>query len=95
MSLSMQNSASVNGLAYPERRFEPRERVFKGAALSFNRGYSSFECVVRNRSDSGARLSIAETFELPRRVMLRIEGDAERPVEIRWSTASSLGVEFV
>lgn len=95
MSPITEKSIGVDGAVFPERRADLRRRALKGATVSFNNGYSSFECVVRNQSDSGARLSFAETFALPRQFWLTIAD--ERPVraEVRWSSMTAVGVEWV
>ncbi|WP_274628416.1 PilZ domain-containing protein [Arvimicrobium flavum] len=78
----------------PERRTEVRRRALKGAILSFNRGFSSFECVVRNLSDGGARLSVGETFALPSRFSLKLDGEAPRTAHVRWRTHNAIGIRF-
>ena len=78
----------------PERRAEVRRRVLKGAVLSFNRGFSSFECVVRNLSDGGARLSLGETFALPTTVDIRLGDEPKRTAYVRWRTPVAIGIQF-
>lgn len=78
-----------------DRRATRRRRVLKGATLSFNRGYSAFECVVRSQSDGGARLSLGETFAIPATFRLAIAGEADaRTVHIVWRKPDELGVTF-
>jgi hypothetical protein len=87
-----QRGASV---ADADRRAALRRRVLKGATLSFNSGYSSFECVLRNESDGGARLSLAETFALPKTFHLAIAGDSSvRTAHVVWRGVDQLGVRF-
>jgi hypothetical protein len=72
-----------------------RQRVLKGATLTFNRGFSAFECVVRNQSAEGALLSLAETFSLPAQFDLLISGeDKLRKARVRWRSMTAIGVEF-
>lgn len=77
-----------------ERRASTRHKVLKGATVSFNRGYSSFECIMRNQSEHGARLAFAETFALPNEFLL-VVGD-EKPVkaQVKWRTMTAVGVEM-
>lgn len=78
-----------------ERRAAQRRRVLKGATLSFNSGYSAFECVVRNQSEGGAGLSLAETFALPQTFRLAISGEARaRTARIVWRGLDKLGVRL-
>ena len=83
------------GFSGAERRAGRRQRVLKGATLSFNKGYSAFECVVRNQSASGAKLSLGETFGLPQTFQLAIAGeDGARRAQVVWRKASEIGVSL-
>ena len=94
MTLIMEHSVRP-GFAGAERRAGRRQRVLKGATLTFNSGYSAFECVVRNQSASGAKLSLAETFGLPETFQLAIAGeDAARTAQVVWRKAGEIGVSF-
>ena len=95
MSPITEKSIGVDGAVFPERRAEIRRRVLKGATVSFNNGYSSFECVVRNQSERGARLSFAETFSLPKTFWLMISGERPMKAEVRWSSMTAVGVGLV
>lgn len=95
MTLTMEQNAAKAGFQGTERRAAQRHRVLKGATLSFNKGYSAFECVVRNLSDGGARLSLAETFGLPARFRLAIVGDeGGRMAHVVWRRSGEIGVSF-
>lgn len=94
MSLITERSIGIDGAVFPDRRNGTRRRVLKGATVSFNKGYSTFECVVRNQSDQGARLSFAETFALPNHFGLAVSGDTERLVDVRWRTMTAVGVVY-
>ncbi|HTV70114.1 MAG TPA: PilZ domain-containing protein [Rhizobiaceae bacterium] len=88
-------SIGTDGKIVSERRSGVRRRVLKGAVMIFNKGYSTFECVVRNESDGGARLSLAETFALPKTFTLTIMAEEEgRVVDIVWRSASEIGVRY-
>ena len=81
--------------ASAERRGEQRRRVLKGAVLSFNNGYSSFECVLRNVSEHGGKLSLGETFGLPTTFRLAIAGEEQaRIAQVRWRRQTEIGVSF-
>ena len=66
MSPITEKSIGVDGAVFPERRAEIRRRVLKGATVSFNNGYSSFECVVRNQSQRGHGFPLPRLFRCPR-----------------------------
>lgn len=90
-----QRSIGLDGKVFTDRRSNGRRRVLKGATISFNRGFSSFECIVRNESDEGARLSFGETFALPNRFVISIAGDGSREAEVRWRNATQVGIAFI
>lgn len=78
-----------------ERRMSPRHRVLKGATLSFNQGYGAFECLVRNLSPSGARLSFGDASHVPPAFDMTIKGEsARRSAKIRWRGRTDVGVSF-
>ena len=87
-------SGNASGLER-ERRMAERQRVLKGANLSFNKGYGAFECVVKNVSDKGARLSFGDTSAVPSHFSLAIKGeDVRKPASVRWRSSTALGVSF-
>jgi hypothetical protein len=90
-----QKSIGVDGKVFLERRAVLRRRSLKPAILSFNRGFSTFECIVRNVSENGAMLSFGETFALPDTVTLWLDGMAHQIAQVRWRGSSAVGVEFV
>lgn len=78
-----------------ERRSQPRQRVLKGAIIRFNKGYGALECVVRNLSENGARLTFGETTAVPGSFDLKIAGDGGvREARVRWRTPDSVGVSL-
>lgn len=88
-------SIGIDGEVFEDRRAEPRQRIFKGGMLSFNRGYGALECVVRNLSPHGARLAFGETSAVPPHFGLRLSGeDRVRSAHVRWRTMTDIGVEF-
>lgn len=88
-------SIGIDGDVFEDRRREPRQRVLKGATLTFNRGFGALECVVRNRSAGGAKLAFGDTTAVPVRFDLRIAGeDATLDAHVRWRTPTGIGVEL-
>jgi hypothetical protein len=78
-----------------ERRSVHRNRVYKGAVMSFNRGHSTFECLVRNQTAEGAKLCLEQTFVLPTSFAVRIAGsDEERLAKVVWRSPCEVGVRF-
>lgn len=94
---SMQLShGAKSAYAGDERRGEHRRRILKGALLQFNNGFGSLECVLRDLSSDGARISMAQTTGVPTRFKLAIAGE-KTPIEtiVRWRTPRDMGLGFL
>jgi hypothetical protein len=88
-------SIGLDGDVFPDRRKETRRRVLKGGRISFNSGFSVFECVVKNTSPNGARLELGDTSAIPSRFELLVAGDdVKRSVAVRWREMTVLGVSL-
>ncbi len=95
MTSISEHSISIDGTVFANRRAESRFRVFKGATLTFNRGYGALECVVRNRSEHGARLSFGDASAVPPQFDLRIAGEgAAHRARVCWRTMTQVGVSL-
>lgn len=80
----------------PDRRLAQRRRVLKGGVVAFNDHYSSLPCIVRDISDTGARLRIEGSMNAPDKFDLIIEIDGlEVACEVVSRKASELAVRFV
>lgn len=81
--------------AQENRRCEGRRRVLQGGRLRFNGGYGAMECVVRNRSEHGARLSFGDTAGVPPSFELFI-ADRNEPffAHVCWRSPTQVGVRF-
>ena len=93
MRLSSAAQADFNG---EERRTEHRRRILKGATLRFNNGFGNLECVIRNLTSNGARVSMGQTNGIPSRLQLHISGE-RTPVEalVRWRSPRDIGLSFL
>lgn len=95
MSPITEKSIGLDGEVFADRRGKPRQKCLRGAVASFNKGSSVFECVARNVSDSGARLSFGETFALPAEFDLVIAPDPQkRHARVAWRTMTMVGVTY-
>lgn len=78
------------------RRLTQRRRTFKRGTLVFNDGFSTVNCIIRDMSAGGVRVSIEGQFVAPQSMELKIaEADRRRPVELRWQRDNQLGLMFV
>ncbi|SJZ67092.1 PilZ domain-containing protein [Consotaella salsifontis] len=79
-----------------ERRAAPRTRTLKRAKILFNNHFSTFDCVVRNLSATGALLTIDESVHLPKSFDLRIGDDKElRPAQLVYRRGMFAGIRFL
>ncbi|MDE0924257.1 PilZ domain-containing protein [Aurantimonas coralicida] len=79
-----------------ERRVAPRTRTLKRAKVIFNGGFSTFDCIVRNISATGALLTIDDAAHLPKEFQIRIgEERDERPARLVYRRAMFAGIRFL
>lgn len=78
-----------------ERRRVTRSRVLKGAKIIIGSA-STIDCVVRNVTNSGARIQIANTIELPETLDLTLDaGFTIRPCRVAWRSVTETGLQFI
>lgn len=79
-----------------DRRDTARKRVLVSGVISYNDGFCTHSCVVRNLSANGAQLTLVGTPELPNVFALHVDGeDAPRSARVCWTSPTAVGVEFV
>ena len=79
-----------------EKRRAPRRRVLKGAIVAYNDRRSTIPCIVRDISDTGARLRTEGVVSAPDTFMLIVELDGiEADCQVVWRKAPDLAVRFV
>ena len=77
------------------RRKAPREPVYYGATLVCNKRASTFDCVVRNINEFGAKVEIAASFALPDAVDFAIERKhLVGKARLVWRDAKAAGLVF-
>ncbi len=93
MSLSTTSKVHYEGI---ERRGEHRRRILKGALVKFNNGFGNLECVMRDMTSGGARISMGHTSGMPSRVELQVAGE-KTAIEalVHWRTPRDFGVSFL
>tara|TARA_R110002124_G_scaffold44422_5_gene135487 strand:+ start:11181 stop:11426 length:246 start_codon:yes stop_codon:yes gene_type:complete len=77
-----------------ERRATIRHRVLKGAHIVTNDGYSTYDCIVRNLSEAGARLKVASVVGIPEQFELKMDDGHFFACRIVWRTEFEIGVAF-
>lgn len=76
-----------------DNRISPRRRVFKAGTIVFNQGSSVLDCTLRNISETGALLSVANALTVPREFELRWDGNIQRCTVV-WRKFDAAGVRF-
>jgi hypothetical protein len=77
------------------RRREARQRVYYGGVLTFNSGWSTLACVMRNFNNRGAKLELDGSVLLPNRVNIAIERRGwSRHARLVWRDESYVGLVF-
>ena len=85
----------VRGDPMDNRRGAVRLRTLKSGKAVFNDGNSVVDCVVRDLSESGAKLKVVSVVGIPDHFSLLLEGERNgRACSIAWRKGSELGVTF-
>jgi len=81
-------------MAEKDKRRAPRQKVFKGARISFSHLGTSVECTVRNLSVSGALLTVENQLGIPDEFDLLMPDQPIRHCRVAWRRGNRIGVEF-
>jgi len=78
-----------------ERRHTPRHRTFLQGRVFYNSRRQSADCIIRELTDEGARLSFTDPVALPHTFELHIPNrDQTIRVETIWNHGTDVGVSF-
>jgi hypothetical protein len=84
------------GIFMQDRRAFQRTRTYLGAQVVFNSRFSTVDCLVRNLSGDGAKLTFSGTALIPKTIDVLIRNDGEsRHAKIIWRTEAAAGVQFL
>ncbi len=79
-----------------ESRRSERVRSFLRAKILFNNQNTSFDCIVRNVSQTGAKIEVSNTVSVPNHFDLEIPQKGRTyKARIVWRDAEAIGVEFM
>lgn len=80
-------------------RKELRRRALKGARILCPDSSTTYDCRIRDMSESGARLEIDQWQSFPKNIIIEIGRreliEARYEAEIRWTNGNQIGVEFL
>jgi hypothetical protein len=77
-----------------ERRNHPRRRALQKAVIVYNNGHSSMRCQIIDVSDTGAKLTPADTAVCPREFVLKLPSGEARHCAVMWRREAQIGVHF-
>ncbi len=87
----MQNAAISE-----ERRTETRQRMLKSGSVSPDGRLTVFDCVVRNLSESGARIKVQAQHAIPSELIFSLKDSALRTnAKVIWRNDKELGLQFI
>jgi|LNFM01.1.fsa_nt_gb two-component system response regulator len=79
-----------------DTRGSARLRMLKGGMIMFSGRHATIPCVVRDMSNGGARLQVAQVTHVPDTFELLVELDGiEVSCRTAWRKATEIGVEFL
>ena len=79
----------------PVRRQSKRTRTLKSGQIVYNFSSCVIDCVIKDLSDTGARLVVPDMFECPPKITLRILHGPTWQCRVRWQSGKSIGVQFI
>jgi len=77
-----------------DNRIAPRQRTLKGARIVMNDGFSTLDVLVRNLSETGARLKVSSIVGIPDRFELRFDDGRQFNCRTVWRRTDEIGVSF-
>jgi hypothetical protein len=83
------------GNPMPERRTSSRQKSFLQGRVNYNNRRSSVDCLVRDVSDTGAKLVFSGPVSVPEVVELYLSNkDEVRRAKVQWRKGDEMGVDF-
>ena len=78
-----------------ERRITQRRRIIKTGVIAYSGKHMTLPCVVRDLSDTGARLQVQDVRQIPDLFELLIELDGfHAECSVAWRENTQVGVSF-
>ena len=78
-----------------ERRLISRKRSLLQGRIFYNNRRSSVDCLIRDISDTGAKLKFSESIAVPEAMELYIPNKEEiRRARVQWRAGDEMGVAF-
>ena len=78
------------------KRSRTRQRTLRSGKIIYNNQTCVMDCQIRDMSEGGCRVRVANTANLPRHFDIQITGRRERQLcEVKWRSPQELGVQFI
>jgi len=77
-----------------DHRLNHRRRSLIGAQIVSNNGFSTLDCLVKDISESGARLKVENTLAVPEKFSLSLSDGRRFESTVQWRRADMVGVQF-
>lgn len=74
-------------------RLSPRRSAFIAAKIQY--GANSTDCVIRNISDTGAKIELGGVGKVPNTMKLIVDGHNPLACRVVWRTIREMGVQFL
>lgn len=78
-----------------DHRNAQRHRTLKGGHIVINDGFSTYDCTIRNLSETGAKLIVTSSLGIPERFGLAMADGRRFDCEVAWRTETEIGVQFI
>ncbi|MEO6394737.1 MAG: PilZ domain-containing protein [Devosia sp.] len=77
-----------------EKRIAPRRNTMIIATIVASGGAARTDCVIRNLSDTGAKLEVPSVRSIPERFDILVPGHRPQHCYVVWRSLRELGVQF-
>ena len=91
----MAEEQGATGTGGSNRRITNRHKTLKSAKIVFNKKQSVIDCFVRDLSDTGAKLQVADLLAVPRTFTLMLNDGAAYECERVRAMGKDIGVRFL
>lgn len=81
--------------AESSRRRQRRNRTYKAGKIVFNEGFSTIDCVIKDLSETGAKIRLENAVLIPATFDLVLSDNRTWNCRVRWRRMTECGVEFL
>ncbi|MEE9313293.1 MAG: PilZ domain-containing protein [Rhizobiaceae bacterium] len=79
-----------------ERRSSTRQRMLKSGTVSPDGRLSVFDCVVKNMSETGARIKVQAQQSIPNELIFMLKGSSiKADARVIWRHEKEIGLQFI